>query len=66
MTKKYRERIELNLKKKGIAKKKNNACQSISEENNTNNTENLLEENEIELSNNQNSQKPLKTIIILL
>ena len=55
MTKKNREKIELNLKKKGIPKNKNNFYQSISEENSTNNTENLLEENEIELSKNQNN-----------
>lgn len=54
MTKKYRERKELYLKKKKINNNEGDSYQSIPEENNTNNTENLLSESYIKLLYRQN------------
>ena len=54
MTKKYRERKELYQKKEKINNNEGDSYQSIPEENNTNNTENLLSESYIKLLYRQN------------
>lgn len=51
MTNRYRERKELLLKKKIFLSFQHNSCLANSDENNTSNTENICEENEIDIFN---------------
>lgn len=51
MTNRYKERKELLLKKKIFLSFQHNSCLANSDENNTSNTENICEENEIDIFN---------------